>query len=87
MFAFGGKSDKVRAKMLRFAIFARLNVTSKSLPLPTAHNLSHGDDEFIHILAGVVEGEGGTDTHLVAESSEGGLGAVVTGTYGDALLI
>jgi hypothetical protein len=51
------------------------------------NDLANGDDELIHILAGVVEGEGGTDAHLVAEGSEGGLSAVVTGTHCDALLI
>jgi hypothetical protein len=51
------------------------------------HNLAEGNNEFIHILAGVVEGEGRTDAHLVAEGSEGGLSAVVTSTHCDALLI
>ena len=57
------------------------------LPLPLSHDFSHGNHEFIHILAGVVKGEGGTDAHLVAEGTEGGLSAVVTGTHRDALLI
>ena len=60
---------------------------SKSLPLPLSHNLPEGNHQFIHILAGVVEGEGGTDAHLVAEGTEGGLGAVVTSTHRDALFI
>ena len=54
---------------------------------PAAHNLADGNDELIYILAGVIEGEGGTDAHLVAEGSEGGLSAVVTSTHCDALLI
>ena len=65
--------------------------TQKEVPfvlsLPLTHDLAHGNHEFIHILAGVVEGEGGTDAHLVAEGTEGGLGAVVTSTHCDALLI
>ena len=52
-----------------------------------SNDLADGDDEFIHILAGVVEGEGGTDAHLIAEGPEGGLGAVMSGTHCDALLI
>ena len=57
------------------------------LPLPLSHDFAHGNHEFIYILTGVVESEGGTDAHLVAEGSEGGLSAVVTGTHCDALLI
>ena len=59
----------------------------KHLPLSLSHDLANGNHEFIHIIAGVVEGEGGTDAHLVAEGTEGGLSAVVTGTHRDALLI
>ena len=49
-----------------------LKVSMRVLPLPlaTPDDLAHGDDEFIHILAGVVESESGTDAHLVAERSE-----------------
>ena len=57
------------------------------LPLPLAHDFSHRNHKFIHILAGVVEGESGTDAHLVTEGTEGGLSAVVTSTHCDALLI
>jgi hypothetical protein len=55
--------------------------------LSLSKNLANGNDELIHILTGIVEGEGGADAHLVAEGSEGGLSAVVTSTYCDALLI
>ena len=64
-----------------------LKVSTRVLPLPTSNDFAHGNHEFIHILAGVVEGEGGTDAHFVAEGTEGGLSAVVTGTHRDALLI
>ena len=73
--------------MVCLVICALRNCRLKLLSLPLSYDLAEGDEEFIHILAGVVEGEGGTDTHFVAEGSEGGLGAVVTGTHCDALLI
>jgi len=96
LFAFEGKSKKSRAQMARIVTCALRNcrvgtfvvvAAPKFLPLPFPHDLAEGDDKFIHILAGVVEGKGGTDAHLVAEGSEGGLGAVVTSTHCDALLI
>ena len=64
-----------------------LKVSTRVLSLATPNDLAHSNHELIHILTSVVEGEGGTDAHLVAEGTEGGLGAVVTGTHCDALLI
>lgn len=73
--------------MTKRSICALQKMVDYLLFLSLSKNLANGNDEFIHILAGVVEGEGGADAHLVAEGSKGRLGAVVTGTYCDALLI
>ena len=46
-----------------------------------------GFDEGVDVFADVVEGEGGADGGFEAEAAEDGLGAVVAGADGDALLV
>ena len=46
-----------------------------------------GDDESVNLLLGVIHGEGGTDGHLIAQSTQGWLGAVMTCTYCYAFLV
>ena len=48
------------------------------------HDTLQGCNESINVVAGVIEGEGGTHGALHLESVHEGLSAVVTGTYGDA---
>lgn len=55
--------------------------------LSCAHYLADCSDKSVDILTCVVEGESRSDTHLIAQSSQRWLGAVVTCSDGYALLV
>ena len=55
--------------------------------LHICYNLLKSDNQAINFFFCIIDRESGTYRHLVAEGTESGLGAVVSGTYGNAFLV